>query len=552
MIVSQAMKRGKILAFGVGVFLSLASFELALRLGGALYRSASAPPNAVRKEGSLIICAGDSITWGVGGYSYPSQLQERLDRDAGPGQFQVLNMGVPGITSSDLVERLTREIPDKHPKLIIIMTGINDRWNGNSPDVNIERIGRLRRIDQWLLRLKTYKFFKAFFFALERRREGALEWKLAQQWSLDDRTSASPERNPASPVRNEIAVPASGEYQATVPVDILRNRGDDAGTLREIRAGLERSPLSTDLNTSLIQLHLERGEQAEAEKAFEQAKSRGAGRGTEWIPETSVAILRSHGDDSGAVRVAREGLLRFPRSFALNDALIHMCLELGELDAAQKAYERAAALKFLHGTVWTWKVLADILDKRGDDAGALRAVQTGLQRYPRSIALNAALIKLQLKHTKDAARKTYDLYTALIERHLERGEQAEAEKAFEQAKSLGVGRGAEWIPVTSVAILRGRGDVSGAVRVAREGLLRFPRSFALNDALIRMYLDRDELGAAQKVYEQAAALKIQDGTIWTWTILGRFLDKRGDDAGALRAVRRDCSGIRTRPTYIPR
>ncbi len=112
-----------------------------------------------------------------------------------------------------------------------------------------------------------------------------------------------------------------------------------------------------------------------------------------------------------------------------------MCLELGELDAAQKAYERAAALKFLHGTVWTWKVLADILDKRGDDAGALRAMRTGLQQYPRSIALNTALITMYLEHGKmDAARK-----------------------AYEQAATLGIWRGSELAFKMETDLLRSLG-----------------------------------------------------------------------------------------------
>ncbi len=76
--------------------------------------------------------------------SYPAQLEERL---AGrhPGRiFQVVNLGIPGMNSSYLANRLERQTLQLRPQLIILWVGINNQWNvaetSEGPGTGLRRV----------------------------------------------------------------------------------------------------------------------------------------------------------------------------------------------------------------------------------------------------------------------------------------------------------------------------------------------------------------------------------------------------------------------------
>ncbi|HLY43773.1 MAG TPA: arylesterase [Terracidiphilus sp.] len=78
----------------------------------------------------VIVCYGDSITAGYNlpsGQSFPDALQRDLDK-AGY-HYKVDNMGTPGATSKDAVERL-HSVLDLHPAVVILEFGGNDGLRG--------------------------------------------------------------------------------------------------------------------------------------------------------------------------------------------------------------------------------------------------------------------------------------------------------------------------------------------------------------------------------------------------------------------------------------
>lgn len=69
-----------------------------------------------------IVCLGDSITWGFPfgpQDSWTEMLQKQL-------QVQIINRGINGNTTSDMLERFDRHVIQAHPTHLILMGGIND------------------------------------------------------------------------------------------------------------------------------------------------------------------------------------------------------------------------------------------------------------------------------------------------------------------------------------------------------------------------------------------------------------------------------------------
>jgi lysophospholipase L1-like esterase len=91
------------------------------------------PPPSLKHPGApVILCVGDSHTYGVLvpiEDSYPSQLQAQLDRRGIPAN--VINDGIPGQNSSMLRQRLPEILDYYNPSIVIILSSANNDWNKN-------------------------------------------------------------------------------------------------------------------------------------------------------------------------------------------------------------------------------------------------------------------------------------------------------------------------------------------------------------------------------------------------------------------------------------
>jgi len=76
-----------------------------------------------------IICIGDSFTYGLGASpeeSYPGQLQHILNKAVPERHIKVINLGIPGYNSSQGLRYLRGELDFYKPKVVFIMTGMNN------------------------------------------------------------------------------------------------------------------------------------------------------------------------------------------------------------------------------------------------------------------------------------------------------------------------------------------------------------------------------------------------------------------------------------------
>ncbi len=80
--------------------------------------------------GLTLVAFGSSSTFGTGAsspaHSYPAQLQRDLARRLPSVAVTVVNRGVPGETTADMLKRLDRDVLAPHPDLVIWQLGSND------------------------------------------------------------------------------------------------------------------------------------------------------------------------------------------------------------------------------------------------------------------------------------------------------------------------------------------------------------------------------------------------------------------------------------------
>jgi lysophospholipase L1-like esterase len=122
-----------LLLIPLGLVMCLLLLEAALQLAAWGLFITRGPESSVPARGDRIrvLCLGDSNTYGLyvePDASYPAQLETLWVERGGSPELEVLNLGYPGMNSSQIV----RDVPDLlerlAPHLVILMVGVNDYW----------------------------------------------------------------------------------------------------------------------------------------------------------------------------------------------------------------------------------------------------------------------------------------------------------------------------------------------------------------------------------------------------------------------------------------
>lgn len=141
------------------LLITLALSELILQ-GAALFardRQRGWRPDAPHR----IACVGDSHTYGAlvpVEESYPGHLQRLLDERT-PGAYAVLNLGVPGMNTSQVRTRLHDALTTHRPELVLVWCGVNNAWNRRE---SAFATGWWPTLDEWLMNLRTYRLVRVF------------------------------------------------------------------------------------------------------------------------------------------------------------------------------------------------------------------------------------------------------------------------------------------------------------------------------------------------------------------------------------------------------
>lgn len=146
----------------VSLLLTCVFLELGLRLAASFV---GPRPISASADKRVILTLGDSHTYGVfyePEEAYPGQLQALLDRWA-PGRYEVVNLGLPGMNSSQIAARLPRWIAEFRPFMTIVCVGANNVWNRSDTEER-QRAGPVRR---WFGGLRLARFYSILKLNLE-------------------------------------------------------------------------------------------------------------------------------------------------------------------------------------------------------------------------------------------------------------------------------------------------------------------------------------------------------------------------------------------------
>lgn len=95
--------------------------------------------------GAIILALGDSLTYGSGAtnldLSYPQQLENLIG-------YKVINSGVPGEETGDALARVSNEVAQEHPQLVIVCLGSNDLFRQRSYDEIKDNLRKIIQIIQ--------------------------------------------------------------------------------------------------------------------------------------------------------------------------------------------------------------------------------------------------------------------------------------------------------------------------------------------------------------------------------------------------------------------
>lgn len=124
----------RVLLVGFGLMLAAVALEGLLRLAAAilpqrLQRAVTRQERPPEPGEIRILCVGDSHTYGVGVEpqdSYPAQLEAVLRARGIPAR--VVNAGVPGMNSAQLLEQLPQKLAEYQPQIVMIWVGANNQW----------------------------------------------------------------------------------------------------------------------------------------------------------------------------------------------------------------------------------------------------------------------------------------------------------------------------------------------------------------------------------------------------------------------------------------
>ena len=146
-------------ALALGALLTEAGLQLAARFVDA--RSSAWRPDARNR----VLCVGDSHTYGAGvprDAGYPARLQALLDTEE-PAVHSLINMGLPGLSSTQLAHRLPDWMQRYRPSGVIVWVGVNNSWN--RAEVESDWGGPASRIDAWLIRSRLWRLVRVSLHA---------------------------------------------------------------------------------------------------------------------------------------------------------------------------------------------------------------------------------------------------------------------------------------------------------------------------------------------------------------------------------------------------
>lgn len=114
----------------LGVLITVVLLEAGLRLAGSVFFLRQQLVNRLtlgRDEAVRILCIGESTTALGDEFAYPRQLEKILNKRSPEHRFAVINKGVPGTNTGEILVNVEEYLDTYRPHVVLVMMGINDR-----------------------------------------------------------------------------------------------------------------------------------------------------------------------------------------------------------------------------------------------------------------------------------------------------------------------------------------------------------------------------------------------------------------------------------------
>ncbi|MCX5796134.1 MAG: tetratricopeptide repeat protein [Elusimicrobia bacterium] len=388
----------KLLLALVSLCLTLAALEAALRAGGAVMRFLHERGNSLalrRQDGYRIMCLGESTTWN----EYPRFLEGALNSRMTGMRFSVIDKGIPGGNTTDILARLAADLEEYHPDMVVAMMGVNDFGIRYGDEVIDPR-------NSWYKHFRLYRWARLWWLYASRGRRPpppAPALETGGVFAPPDHPAAAgpppepaPRRPPPSPPpgrgfafiqsaraamsRRDYAR-AEESYAQALRVDpedavaynelgvVYQSQGKftqaERAFQRSIRLGSGRVFGGGDPCSGLARIYNAQGRAAMAEKMFKQAAV--------WKPWDARArfelagFYKDHGDDAAAERWYQKALELDPENDWACAALGLLYSRTGRGESARRYQDRARELRARHSpvTVRNYLRLKELLDAKG-------------------------------------------------------------------------------------------------------------------------------------------------------------------------------------------
>ncbi|MBN2120937.1 MAG: tetratricopeptide repeat protein [Candidatus Omnitrophica bacterium] len=282
----------KIVLIVFGITIILVFFEFSLRIGGLaylFYKDGSPGYTGKNPDVYRILCLGDSFTLGIGAgrsEDYPRQLETLLRENKRGLKFQVVNKGIGGQNSSELLYSLDKDLDRYSPDLVVLMIGMNDGHNTRLHDWARGQLTWRGRLISWVKSLRIYKVFN--FLRLSLLESEGLKENSSEYYSQSKDESIYMSAYPDSQEQDQLIINKVGDLFENNQIEEAENllistvnkanvwdylnlakKYNSSDALEGvIERALEESGYDEWLYFTLGNIYLSRGKETEAEQIF--------------------------------------------------------------------------------------------------------------------------------------------------------------------------------------------------------------------------------------------------------------------------------------------
>lgn len=372
---------GKIKLICLGLFLCLILLEVSLYAGGFIFLFLQEHRNKAslkKKDTYRIICFGESTTAIGGGYSYPSQLEEILNKKSPGIKFSVVNKGIIAANTGFIVSQLEENLAKYKPDMVITMMGVNDRR-----DTMANRGAAAKEARLVFKKLKIYKLAELLRLHILRK-AGKIGIYKSEEEKLKRSMEANPENHSVyielyrcykkegkfdeaeNILERAIEINPKND-RAYIELDqCYRDQGKSDKAKRILERAIEVNPKNDRAYIELSWAYKGRGEYAKAEEMFK--------KGIEANPSNNLIYFglgccyeRQKKYDK-AEKILKKVIAMMPLNDDAYAILANCYMKLGKYKLAEKYFQKASKIRvkyYNHRTSYNYKKFKEIVSKKG-------------------------------------------------------------------------------------------------------------------------------------------------------------------------------------------